>query len=197
MAFAYDEDAARRAQPTWYGGTKYRSKFEAKTAQALDNIGIPYAYEPSGYQLSNGMWYRPDFYLTAAQQYIECKGEASNEDMAKVVGLVQDTNRPVLVISYESAMLVMRYWNDVDNPIQTYDGEMVSLGVCLECGGLWFYAHPDTYKCRCCGTHDGDHHLGDELNPLLNGTTLFRYGQSVAASDPLYSELADRFNSNE
>ena len=195
MAFSYDEGLARQAQPTWYNGVKYRSKLEAKTAQALDNIGMPYVYEPDGYKLTNGMWYRPDFWLTEAHQFIECKGSASNEDMAKVVGLVEDVGYPVLIMSYDNAMLVMRFWNYPNDGIVTYGGQDIALCDCGSCGGKWFLATEDTYACQCCGFYDGGHFF-DCLYPLMNGTEFFRYGQSVAASDPKYSELAERFNNN-
>ena len=72
-----------QAKKVCYRGIQYRSTLEAKTAQSLDNLGIPYQYEPDGYQLTNGVWYKPDFYLPGAKQFIECKGVMSTEDSAK------------------------------------------------------------------------------------------------------------------
>lgn len=32
---------------------------------------------------------------------------------------------------------------------------------CLECGKYWFGSNPGTWKCKCCGVYDGDHHIGE------------------------------------
>lgn len=184
-----------QAQRDWYNGIEFRSKLESKTAQAFDNLSIPYEYEPEGYKLSNGMWYRPDFWLPDARQFVECKGVMSAEDSAKIVGLVEDTGDPVLVISYSNAMLVKRFWDDPEGDVMTYANELgtIALGRCLKCGGMWFYASPDTYKCRHCGAYDGDHHLGT-VTDIESATSLFNYGQHVAADKPVYKEIANNFN---
>lgn len=184
------------AQKTEYGGTWYRSKLEAKTAAAFDNLSIPYQYEPQGYQLSNGMWYRPDFWLPTCRTFVECKGRADEQDMAKIVGLVEDCGCPVLVISYDNAMLVMRFWNgetEGQDDIVSYSGS-VALAKCAKCGGRWFMSQEDTYKCLCCGEYDGDHHLREVLE-IESGQMLFDWGQNEAASSsPIYRSMADKFN---
>lgn len=187
----YKQPDEVQAQRDWYNGIEFRSKLESKTAQALDNIGIPYVYEPDGYKLSNGMWYRPDFYLTDAKQFIECKGVMSSEDSAKIVGLVEDTGRSVLVLSYDNAMLVLRSWYVPANEIRACAD--VYLAKCVKCGALWFYSEEDTYECSACGAYDGDHYLC-QLADIGSATELFRYGQSVVADKPIYHEIANNFN---
>lgn len=54
-----------KAIPTVHNGTKYRSRTEARWAVFFENEGIPFTYEPEGYQTFAG-WYVPDFQLTAA-----------------------------------------------------------------------------------------------------------------------------------
>lgn len=163
---------------------------ESKTAQALDNLGIAYQYEPDGYKLSNGMWYRPDFWLPYAREFIECKGVMSTEDSAKVCGLVQDTGVPVVVISYENIMLVVRWY---DGEIVTYSGEDIMLGWCMACGMGYFYAEPGSYQCTNCGYYDGDHTMNGATQ-ITSGTQLFNFGQESAADKPLYKEIANKFN---
>lgn len=182
-----------QAQKDWYNGIEFRSKLESKTAQALDNLGIAWEYEPEGYKLSNGMWYRPDFWLPDAKQYVECKGVMSKEDSAKIVGLVEDTNRPVVVLSYDNSMMVMRLWNEPSAKIMTYSGYIVGLGWCTECGKPRFFSWSDTYRCPCCGAYDGDHYLRPAFS-IESASELFRYGQSAAADNPMYQEIADNFN---
>lgn len=194
MMFEYNESAVVQAQEDWYNGIRFRSKLESKTAQALDNIGIPYEYESvDGYKLSNGMWYKPDFWLNTAKMFIECKGVMKDIDCAKIIGLVEDYNKPVLAISYTSSMLFTKFFNEPSESTMTYTGKDVVLAQCSRCGGKWFYAVPDSFECRCCGTHDGDHHLID-LAVIDSGQRLFEYGQKIAADKPIYRELSEKFN---
>lgn len=180
------------AQEDWYNGIKFRSKLESKTAQALDNIGIPYQYEPDGYKLSNGMWYRPDFWLPDAQQFIECKGVMDMKDCAKIVGLVNDTGKPVLVMSYDNAMLFQWYWMNPGSEIATYT-DSVKLAKCDVCDTLWFASSEDSYACPKCGAHDGMH-LIKFMGDVCSGQQLFNFGQEAAADKPIYKQIAEKFN---
>ena len=180
------------AQKDWYNGIEFRSKLESKTAQALDNIGIPYVYEPDGYKLSNGLWYRPDFWLPNVQQFIECKGVMSSTDSAKIVGLVEDTNHPVLVISYDKAMFITKWWNNPNETVVTYSDNILIVR-CISCSKKFFLAGEDTYTCPACGAYDGSKYL-DILEWIDSGSQLFNYGQEVAADKPLYQEIANNFN---
>lgn len=187
-----------QAKKVCYRGIQYRSTLEAKTAQSLDNLGIPYQYEPDGYQLTNGVWYKPDFYLPGAKQFIECKGVMSTEDSAKICGLVQDTGFPLVVISYENIMLIERWEAYIDNQwdyeIVTYSSGDIKLGWCYKCRQAYFYAESGSYGCTGCGYHDGDRTMFDFVE-ISSGTELFNIGQEKAADKPLYKEIAERFNS--
>lgn len=67
-----------------YNGRKFRSTLEAKTAEALDAMGIPYAYEERRIELLEGfrspfqkdkvrsIYYIPDFIIGPIM--LECKG---------------------------------------------------------------------------------------------------------------------------
>ena len=191
--FADRYDSTIKAQADIYNGIEFRSKLESKTAQAFDNIGIRYEYEPSGYKLTNGMWYRPDFYLPDANQFVECKGVMSSVDSAKIVGLVEDEGVPVVVLSYDNAMIVMRFWNEPDGEIITYSGDEVGLAWCTECGKPRFFSWTDTFACPCCGAYDGDHYMRPAFS-IESATELFNYGQELAADKPIYWEIANNFN---
>lgn len=194
MNFKFDLTSAEpKAQRDWYNGIEFRSKLESKTAQAFDNFGIAYVYEPSGYKLSNGMWYRPDFWLPDAKQFVECKGVMSSTDSAKIVGLVEDEGFPVVAFSYDNAMIVMRFWNDQNGDIVTYSGSEVGLAWCTQCGKARFFSWADTYACPCCGAHDGDHYMRPAFE-VRSATELFKYGQELAADKPIYKEIANNFN---
>lgn len=58
-----------QAIPTQYNGTTFRSRTEAKWAVFFDKQGIPYQYEPEGYQTLDG-WYLPDFRFSDAPSMI-------------------------------------------------------------------------------------------------------------------------------
>ena len=49
--------------PTFYAGTKFRSRLEARWAIFFDHCGIKWEYEPEGYLLEDGTCYLPDFLL--------------------------------------------------------------------------------------------------------------------------------------
>ena len=181
-----------QAQRTQYKGVWYRSKLEAKVAQALDNLGIAFTYEPQGYKLSNGMWYRPDFWLPYAKQFIECKGKMDEIDAAKIVGLVNDHGMPVVVLGYGSVMLVTRMFDAPELDVVTYSSG-IQLVRCAECGKQWFMSTSDTYACRCCGAYNGDAHLSETVD-IESGQELFMHGQKVAAGDPFYRQIAESFN---
>lgn len=186
-----------QAKKTWYNGVEYRSALEAKTAQTLDILGIDYEYEPKGYKLSNGLWYRPDFWLPYAKQFIECKGEMKAKDSAKICGLVESTGAPVVVIGYENVMIV-ELWeayfdNQWNNEIITFSGEDIMLGWCKRCGMGYFYAESASYRCTACGFHDGDRTVNGSMQ-VISGTNLFNIGQEIAAETPLFKTMADNFN---
>lgn len=58
---------------TVYKGYKFRSRLEARWAVFFDALGIEWQYEPEGYQLPDGTWYLPDFYLPEFSSTIEIK----------------------------------------------------------------------------------------------------------------------------
>lgn len=49
--------------PTVYKDCLFRSRLEARWAVFFDELGLKWEYEPEGFQLSNGIWYLPDFWL--------------------------------------------------------------------------------------------------------------------------------------
>lgn len=64
-----------KAIETVYRGIKFRSRNEARWAVFMDQIGVPFDYEPEGFQMENGLRYLPDFYLTNQKIWAEVKAE--------------------------------------------------------------------------------------------------------------------------
>jgi hypothetical protein len=54
-----------RAIETRYRGRKFRSRLEARYAVLFDNLGVPWDYEPEGFELGGGLRYLPDFFIPA------------------------------------------------------------------------------------------------------------------------------------
>ena len=60
---------------TIYNGYKFRSRLEARWAVFFDAMGIEYQYEPQGYDLGDGYYYLPDFYMPKYDVWVEIKGK--------------------------------------------------------------------------------------------------------------------------
>jgi hypothetical protein len=83
---------------TNYKGYRFRSRLEARWAVFFDALGVPWEYEPEGFETSAG-WYLPDFKITPRFQhewafqshlYVEVKAgpRTTEEDWAKPKALV-------------------------------------------------------------------------------------------------------------
>ena len=64
---------------THYNGYRFRSRLEARWAVFLDSIGFDYDYEPEGFNLGNGLFYLPDFYISTNNSWVEIKGQDITE----------------------------------------------------------------------------------------------------------------------
>jgi hypothetical protein len=68
-----------KAIETIYNGYRFRSRLEARWAVFFDALGIKYEYEKEGFELENGEWYLPDFWLPEYRVWAEIKGETPSE----------------------------------------------------------------------------------------------------------------------
>jgi hypothetical protein len=66
------------ALPTRYAGCHFRSRTEARWAVFFDTLGVPWQYEPQGFDL-NGHRYLPDFWLPSLNAWYEVKGRPPTE----------------------------------------------------------------------------------------------------------------------
>lgn len=84
---------------TLHKGIRFRSRMEARWAVFMDTLGIPYDYEPEGFELG-GLRYLPDFYLPNQDAYLEIKNpNAEPVDFEKIKRLVLATKKTVFVLS--------------------------------------------------------------------------------------------------
>lgn len=88
-----------RAKETFYNGTNYRSRNEAKWARFFDLVRIKYVYEPIVATGWNGERYKPDFFFPEYEKYAEVKSNANgiqNETMArKLNGVIDYQSSPI------------------------------------------------------------------------------------------------------
>lgn len=96
-----------KAIETEYAGYRFRSRQEARWAVWFDNMGIKWRYEAEGFDLGDGMWYLPDFWLPEIPNFakdtfgwwIEVKGKfPTDEEMEKAARLAQQGDNGVAII---------------------------------------------------------------------------------------------------
>lgn len=91
-----------KAIETVHNGYRFRSRLEARWAVFFDTLGIEYQYEPEGYELSNGEWYLPDFYLPQHDLWIEIKGDwPTDAEKLKAKLLCEGTMKSVAIFAKE------------------------------------------------------------------------------------------------
>lgn len=75
-----------RAIETHYNGYRFRSRLEARWAVFMDNLSIEYIYEPEGFDLGDGYYYLPDFYLPNTNAWVEIKGkDITDNELEKII----------------------------------------------------------------------------------------------------------------
>lgn len=68
-----------KAIQTIYNGYKFRSRLEARWAVFFDEVGVEYEYECQGFDLGDGGWYLPDFYLPQLETWVEIKPDIGDK----------------------------------------------------------------------------------------------------------------------
>lgn len=76
--------AELKAIETIYNGYRFRSRLEARWAVVFDSLDLKWEYEPQGFELSDGTFYLPDFYLPSISTWCEVKGNMTKKDEHKI-----------------------------------------------------------------------------------------------------------------
>lgn len=83
---------------TRYKGYRFRSRLEARWALVYDTLGVPWQYEPQGFELSRNVFYLPDFWLPDQRCYVEIKAtRPTEEEQLKARLLAERTGHPVII----------------------------------------------------------------------------------------------------
>ena len=132
---------------TWYNGTLYKSRLEAKWAVFMTLIGVKFQYEPEGYALSDGVWYLPDFWLPDMECWIEIKGQIpTEEEQRKMELLVEDSQKNGYIFYGELPNYAFDYMWESDSAY-VWKPEWIKeygIGICFDHGHVF---------CQCpqCG----------------------------------------------
>lgn len=102
------KDRGIKAIETRYNGYRFRSRLEARWAVFFDALGIRWAYETEGFDLSSyqpmgynlsSFAYLPDFWLPDVGMFVEVKGsEPTGEEISKCNLLSDHTQRATLLV---------------------------------------------------------------------------------------------------
>ena len=183
-------------RPYVYRGVRMKSKLETHVAEAFDNLGLRWEYEPvtfcgSAYRAAQ---YTPDFYLPDLNCYVEATG-------------TWDTNAPVSGgvdwgAAAEAHIECVRAFNRTEGepwPDRQHEGTgrpaivcvdgrgrlsedgvcwdgLMQLNHCTECGRWGILDTEMSWACPRCGAHDGDHFCLFEGN-LFEAAGLYEYAE--------------------
>jgi len=114
-----------KAIDTKFDGNLYRSRLEARWAVFMKRLRINFMYEHEGYDLGDGVWYLPDFWLPTFNGgcFVEVKPIAFTEiEIEKVKRLVAASNMPcILAVGLPDFKCQEIVFYDVCNGIENFD----------------------------------------------------------------------------
>lgn len=152
-----------------YKGWRFRSRMEARWGVFMDVLGVPFHYEPEGYDL-DGVCYLPDFYLPQQDVFMEVKSPADESNWkTKIERLSEATLRRVFVCTtppsppdnlcvergiYDGIYFVD--WSPEDGSCwEDYSQEWCECPHCGRCE-IQFGGRADRIKCKCPKSRHGD-----------------------------------------
>lgn len=154
--------------PQLHDGILYRSRTEARWAEFFTLAGLPFEYEPEGFDIG-GEWYVPDFRVGAI--YFEVKGAEPTERETRVAsGLCLASQSPVVVAVGNPGSCRMRAFlppaaesSDCTIVEEFRSDDGAWLAQFAEGGGWAFPLRGDLVNCSATG---GDHPLMAEAGRL-------------------------------
>lgn len=141
---------------TPYDGRVFRSRLEARWAVFFKALGIQSDYEPEGYDLGEGLFYLPDFWLPTQELFFEIKPVSPEEggvELEKARRLSRLTKRPVII--YVGSPRLTEYGSGEGFPRCVFPERGEDFPFlwceCPNCGrlDLQFDGRADRIKCRC------------------------------------------------
>jgi len=158
-----------KAIPTNYRGILFRSKLEAEWAKYFDSIDLKWVYEVEGYQISDDIYYLPDFWLPDCKTFFEVKGIIDEQDLNKIKNLARAVAPKGIMVAIgrtqvpDSLGLVTPIpflWDDewaCENGADIIDDrDCVDIAICQQCDKPYIIYLCQGWSCRNCGYYDGD-----------------------------------------
>lgn len=143
---------------TRYKGYHFRSRLEARFFIFLDTLNLRPAYEPEGFNLGDGIFYLPDFWLPEQDCWVEIKPDAPTGAEADKAGRLatQYGKKVVLFYGPVESQLPMDCWDPGGDSAWAFypDGSVDYRYLWCECPmcgrlGITFEGRVDRLPCRC------------------------------------------------
>lgn len=163
-----------RSYETFYNGILFRSRLESRWAAFFDRIGWQWEYEP---------WdaddYIPDFLIHGDRPLlVEVKPDATVADLQQYeprvsTALAAHWDSDILIVGCSPKLSGRSHWSQWDFTAGRLSGPYDSsfdVGLwtrCGKCDRFAVFQDTDSYQCRPCGHHDGDHYLTNEPIELV------------------------------
>lgn len=169
-----------KAIPTTYHGIEFRSKLEAKYAQAFDKLGIVWEYESHGFRFDDGTCYCPDFYMPEIDTYFEVKGVMDDNSRNKIRMLASE-GKEIVVGDASGKINFCHFWPYDDEELRRYfkwcieydeepkpykggfSKDCAGVAQCSECGKVYFLSWVYSWNCRACNRSGDDFSLYTEM----------------------------------
>lgn len=173
-----------RPLPSWNRGVGFRSRLEARWSRFLDTMGIPWEYEPQGYNLGDDTRYLADFWLPSLDVYAEVKPHGVPLDIAvaKCRALARGKGKRVVLLV--GAPGENTYYANVYGD---HDGDRLLMenGVfaeCPRCDGIGIVG-------ECGWVEIGQHACRERAKPLHTPSASPRiFGAYIAAQNGEYDK---------
>lgn len=187
-----------KPKATLYGGTRYRSMAEAKTAESLDRLGLDFEYERDAARGPRyvGGQYTPDFWVPGLNAYIEVAGVWDERHKVNTAEFARESGclgwypdgtgyvrSPVMVHvdgdGYLHPVLPMgddeEAWRRDAEPFHRGGALLLS---CRRCGALFMRCVHSACECPSCGflNGKGSDPSADRRVNLFDAAGVRRYG---------------------
>ena len=153
-----------KAKKTFYNGTEFKSKLEAKVAKRFDELGIYWEYERYCYMGDEyaGGQYTPDFYLPRLDCFVEVAGVWDERHCQNFKHMFNSFSKgaysePETFNPYHFGIVGIDNQGNVVNPLD--DHCCWGLAQCKECKEYRFIDINGSYDCPYCHAYDGDAYL--------------------------------------
>lgn len=165
-----------KGKVTTYGNNTYMSRLEARWANFLDTLGIPFQYKPKHFFISDpegktqGLWYAPDFWLPVQNHWLDVHGLPLSEfEENRICRFIVEEDAPVLVVG--TIPKVHPYRSDCEvgewaySNMEAYQGYWFTsegydfpylLCECRYCGKLGFEFDGRSERLNCCSANRSD-----------------------------------------